>query len=123
MDPLVMRAAGTAGSALSKYTVRATLGSDRRRALDRVYRKAIEKAVESVAADEKTTDLDLRHAVGLLERLVSAAADGDLPLLANEDPGNRATVRRWQEIADEQGLDTGTFPLPFEKLVDRLLHG
>jgi len=123
MDPVVMRAVGTAGSALSKYAVRATLGSARRRALDGVYQRAIERAVDEVSADEGTTDVDLVHAVGLLERMVSAAAEGDLPLLETEDVDDDATMRRWREIATEQGLDTATFPLPFEKLVDRLLRG
>jgi len=123
MDQVVMRAASTAGSALSKYAVRATLGSARRRALDGVYRRAIERAVNEVSgAEEGTTGPDLMHAVGLLERMVSAAAEGDLPLLESEEIGNGATMRRWREIATDQGLDTETFPLPFEKLVDRLLR-
>src|SRR5215475_11557688 len=122
MDPVVMRAVGTAGSALSKYAVRATLGSARQRALEGVYRRAIERAVNEVSADEGTTGLDLVHAVGLLERIVSAATEGDLPLLESEEVGNDVTMRRWREIATEQGLDTETFPLPFEKLVDRLLR-
>jgi hypothetical protein len=123
VDPVVMRAVGTASSALSKYAVRATLGSARRRALDRVYRRAIERAVDEVSADEGTTDVDLVHAMGLLEHIVSAATEGDLPLLETEEADNDATMRRWREIATEQGLDTATFPLPFEKLVDRLLRG
>ncbi|MFI0447992.1 hypothetical protein [Actinomadura sp. 6N118] len=123
MDPVVVRAVGTAGSALSRYAVRATLGSARRRALDGVYRRAIQRAVDEVSADEGTTGLDLVHAVGLLEQMVSAAAEGDLPLLEPEEAGKDATMRRWREIATEQGLDSQTFPLPFEKLIDRMLRG
>ncbi|WP_216898048.1 hypothetical protein [Nocardia alni] len=118
-----MRAAvSAAGSALSRYAVRAAMGSPRRRALDGVYRRAIERTVEKVSADEEITDLDLVHAVGLLETMVSAAAEEDLPLLESEKTDDETMMRRWREIAEEQGLDTETFPLPFEKLVDQLLR-
>ncbi|WP_030951218.1 hypothetical protein [Streptomyces sp. NRRL S-481] len=122
MDPMMVRTVVTAGSALSRFAVRATLGSDRQRALDGVYRRAIERAVEEVSADEGITDFDLVHAVSLLEQMVSAAADGDLPLLAPEEVDHGARAHRWREIATHQGLDSDTFPLPFDKLVDRLLH-
>ncbi|WP_153530364.1 hypothetical protein [Actinomadura macrotermitis] len=117
------RAVGSAGSALSKYAVRAALGTPRRRALEGVYRQAIEHAVRKVAADEGTTDFDLQHAVGLLELMVGAAAEGDLPLLDSGVAADGTALSRWREIASEQGLDAGTFPLPFEKLIDHLLKG
>ncbi|MGO9783246.1 MAG: hypothetical protein ACLPKE_12870 [Streptosporangiaceae bacterium] len=52
---------------------------------------------------------------------MNAASEGDLPLLESEQTDNHVTMHHWREIATEQGLDTETFPLPFEQLVDALL--
>jgi len=122
MDPALTRAATTAGSALSRYAVRAALGSARQRALDNVYQRAVRRAVTNVASTTTSTELDLVHAVGLLERLVSGASEGDIPLLATEDVDGREVTARWRDIASESGLDPDTFPLPFEALVDQLLR-
>lgn len=121
VDPVTAKAAGVAGSVVSKYLLRKALGSPRQRALEGVYRRAAERAVLEVAATESVTSLDVVHAVALLEQLVAAAGTGDLPLLRVEPVDERAVTGRWREMAAERGFDAETFPLPFERLIQRLL--
>lgn len=122
MDPLLTKAAGTAGSALSKYAVRAVAGSAHSRALNTVYQRAVDRAVAEVAeSDPDLSKLDLRHAVGLLEMVLAGAEAGDVPLISAREGTGRA-VEQLRARAAGSGLDPDTFPLPFDRLVDVLLR-
>lgn len=94
------------------------LGPAERRAVERACRAAVERAVRDLREDGLGTE-DADHLLSLLERL--AEEIGSDEVMADGSPVELDVIQRWREAATRLGQDPDTFPVAFDRLIERIL--
>jgi hypothetical protein len=93
------------------------LGTDEKRALERVSRQAVQEVAQHFASD--VNQADLAHVLALFDEMLATAGHRGLPLPGVGD--DAAVIAAWSESAHAAGVDVQTLLVPFGAFLEALL--